>query len=259
MRRSWLILALSLGAVPASAQQAEARHACAHAESQRVENECLGRVVDSLQMRLDTLLGALHRTVAAANWERLNGSQQRWQQYQRAECNWQSGIYEGGTIMPAIEARCEAGMLSERIGALKIYLCPGAPLTGGPCDASKRYDQLPEPESSSPGIDERLFFGRNIPAGGAVSDSAWSVFLAEVVTPRLPDGFTVYRTEGQWRDPRGTIVHEPGMILEVTHPMGTPPDSVFDAIARMYCARFGQDAVFRTSEPVTMKMILGAH
>ena len=117
----------------------------------------------------------------------------------------------------------------------------------------------PAPERSTPVIDERLYFGRNIPAGGVVSDSAWSVFLTEVVTPRLPSGFSVYREEGQWRDDQGRIEHEPGFMLEVYHPRGSPPDSVFDAIARIYCARFGQDAVLRTSGPATMKMILGHH
>lgn len=122
-----------------------------------------------------------------------------------------------------------------------------------------RHALAPSPARATSAIEERLFFGRNIPSGGMVSDSAWSAFLSEVVTPRLPEGFTVYRTEGQWKDPRGVVVHEPGMVLEVTHAAGSPPDSVFDAIASLYCARFGQDAVLRVSGPVTMRLILGAH
>ena len=95
-------------------------------------------------------------------------------------------------------------------------------------------------------VSDRLFFGRNIRSGGTVSDSAWRVFLAEVVTPRLPDGFSVTRGEGQWRGDDGVIVREEGFTLEVHHAPGTPPDSVFEAIAVEYCRRFRQDAVLRT-------------
>ena len=66
-----------------------------------------------------------------------------------------------------------------------------------------------------------------------------------MVTPRLPAGFTVWRTEGQWRSADGVIVREAGFVLEVEHPQGQPPDSVFEAIAAEYCRRFHQEAVLR--------------
>jgi hypothetical protein len=94
-------------------------------------------------------------------------------------------------------------------------------------------------------VSDRLFFGRNVPGGGTVSDSAWAVFLAEVVTPRFPDGFTVFRTEGQWRGNNGAIEREAGFVFEVHHPPGSPPDSVFVAISNEYIRRFRQEAVFR--------------
>jgi hypothetical protein len=99
-------------------------------------------------------------------------------------------------------------------------------------------------------VSDRLFFGRDIPGGGQVSDSAWAAFLAEVVTPRLPAGLTVWRAEGQWRDPRGDAVHEPVMVVEVLHPRGVPPDSTFDRIAAEYRRRFRQDAVLRATAEV---------
>lgn len=94
-------------------------------------------------------------------------------------------------------------------------------------------------------VADRLFFGRNIPSGGTVSDSAWSVFLAEVVTPRFPAGFTTWRSEGQWQGSDGAIGREMGFVFEVEHPPGQPPDSVFEAIAAEYCRRFRQEAVLR--------------
>ena len=113
------------------------------------------------------------------------------------------------------------------------------------CGRLPSPSSAPAPSAAQAVVADRLFFGRNIAAGGTVSDSAWSIFLAEVVTPRLPAGFTVWRTEGQWRGADGAIVREPGFVLEVEHPKGQPPDSVFEAIAVEYCRRFQQEAVLR--------------
>src|SRR3954470_12851916 len=85
----------------------------------------------------------------------------------------------------------------------------------------------PAPTAAVAVVADRLFFGRNIPGGGTVSDSGWTVFLAEVVTPRLPAGFVAARTEGQWRGADGATVREAGFVLEVEHPQGQPADSVF--------------------------------
>src|ERR1700720_3138159 len=56
-----------------------------------------------------------------------------------------------------------------------------------------------------------LFFGRNIPGRSPVSEAEWADFVARVITPNFPDGFTVFNGAlGQSRDPQsGTIVREP--------------------------------------------------
>ena len=103
-------------------------------------------------------------------------------------------------------------------------------------------------------IIDRLSFGRDIPTGGTVTDSAWLVFLDQVVTPRFPDGFGVLRTEGQWRYADGRIQREEGFALELYHAPGAPPDSTFEAIAREYMRRFNQEAVARSRIPVQQWM-----
>jgi hypothetical protein len=107
-------------------------------------------------------------------------------------------------------------------------------------------------------VSDRLFFGRAIPAGGTVSDSAWNVFLADVVTPRFPKGFTVFSTEGQWTDPRGILVREHSMVLEFEHPPGAASDSLIAEIAEDYRMRFAQHAVLRITAPVRVRMYTGA-
>jgi hypothetical protein len=103
-------------------------------------------------------------------------------------------------------------------------------------------------------VADRLLFGRNIPTGGQVSDSAWNAFMRDVITPVFPTGLTLLRSEGQWLDPRGVLVKEPGMIVEVLHPVGQPADSVFEQIANEYRRRFHQDAALRETWQVRARL-----
>ena len=86
-----------------------------------------------------------------------------------------------------------------------------------------------------------------------VTDSAWEAFLHEYVTPRFPDGLTVWRAEGQWRDPFGTVVREATLMLEVFHPPSSMADVALGEIANEYKTRFKQDAVLRTTSPVSVR------
>ena len=44
----------------------------------------------------------------------------------------------------------------------------------------------------------RLYFGQSM-NGRPIATAAWRDFVARVVTPRFPDGFTIYDARGQWR------------------------------------------------------------
>ena len=96
-------------------------------------------------------------------------------------------------------------------------------------------------------VADRLFFGRDIPAGGTVSDVDWAQFLSSVITPRFPEGLTIWQASGQWRDPRGNVVREPVFIVEIFHEKSAEIDASIAAIAAEYTRRFGQDAVLRAT------------
>ncbi|MBV9773118.1 MAG: DUF3574 domain-containing protein [Gemmatimonadetes bacterium] len=114
---------------------------------------------------------------------------------------------------------------------------------------------LPAPAPAAQGqVDDRLFFGRSISGGGAVSDEEWRAFVEEVVAPRFPDGMTVWRAEGAWRGADGRTTREPTLVLEVVHPAGAAGDSAVAAIAREYRRRFRQEAVLRVAAPVRMEL-----
>jgi hypothetical protein len=105
------------------------------------------------------------------------------------------------------------------------------------------------PHSCAAGTDQaltsvQLFFGRAIAGRADVSDAEWSSFAAAVLTPAFPDGFTVTRGIGQWRDPKtGTIVQEPSMIVLIAV---QPDDNLFRRVGEVkaaYRARFHQQSV----------------
>jgi hypothetical protein len=48
----------------------------------------------------------------------------------------------------------------------------------------------------------QMFFGRNVHSRAPVSTAQWNSFLRHTLTPRFPDGFTVYDAYGQWLDPK---------------------------------------------------------
>ena len=99
---------------------------------------------------------------------------------------------------------------------------------------------------------DRLFFGRSIPGGGEVSEAQWDQFVAEVVVPRFPAGFTVYRGAGHWKGDDGASVSEQTSVLEVTHAPDAAADTKVAEIAQAYRERFNQDAVLRIRTPATL-------
>ena len=95
----------------------------------------------------------------------------------------------------------------------------------------------------------RLYLGRNSPHG-EVSDAAWDAFVAITVTPRFPDGFTVFDARGHWRGDDGQTAQEATRVIEVVHDDSAAARAGVDAIGTDYRRRFAQDAVLVTHAPV---------
>ncbi len=80
--------------------------------------------------------------------------------------------------------------------------------------------------------------------GGTVSDGDWSAFLRDTVTPRFPDGLTVWQGAGQWRDPAtGRIGAEASRVLLIAAPPTPASSHGFNEIAEAYKTRFHQKSV----------------
>ena len=97
---------------------------------------------------------------------------------------------------------------------------------------------------------DRLFFGRSIPGGGDVTEAQWNAFVQEVIVPRFPEGFTLWRGSGHWRGDDGAAVSEPASVLEVVHPATPSADAKLREIAQIYRQRFNQEAVLFVRSPI---------
>lgn len=102
-----------------------------------------------------------------------------------------------------------------------------------------------------------LYFGRSKPDGTAVSEDEWNRFLAEVVTPRFPDGFTVLRATGQYREKGGKIIIEASEVLVFLYSRKTRTDSrlKLEEIRHAYLKHFDQESVMRVDVPKSVRVL----
>lgn len=98
-------------------------------------------------------------------------------------------------------------------------------------------------------VADRLYCGLSIPDGGSVSQAELDAFVREVVEPRFPRGFTVWRARGHWEGGGEEV-----FVLEVFRPRDEQSARAVAAIAEEYRRRFRQQAVLRVTAPVRMEL-----
>jgi hypothetical protein len=97
--------------------------------------------------------------------------------------------------------------------------------------------------NQKPWMVAELLFGRS-----NVSDFNWDRFLTAEVTPRFPDGLTVYDARGQWRNPQTkTIARERTKVVMIAMPPDAGSEAKNEAklqeIIAAYKTRFKQQSV----------------
>ena len=100
--------------------------------------------------------------------------------------------------------------------------------SGGPCRAGSTNMARVE-----------LYFG-----AGHGGPRSWRTFLAHVVTPRFPDGFTSLDGYGQWRG-RDGIAGEHSHVLVIFYRRDRTSEARIEAIRSAYRAAFAQASVLR--------------
>jgi len=90
-----------------------------------------------------------------------------------------------------------------------------------------------------------MLFGTARPNGPPISDEEWAAFVDAEVTPRFPDGLTVLRGPGQWRDRDGVVSREQSHILVIWHEPTSRHETDIETIRLAYTSRFDQESVMR--------------
>jgi hypothetical protein len=89
-----------------------------------------------------------------------------------------------------------------------------------------------------------LLLGRKIGDRLGVSETQFLNFLDREITPRFPDGLTVYDARGQYRDSeRNRIVREPSKVVMIVLPGSSEDMARLNEVADAYKKRFRQQSV----------------
>ena len=91
---------------------------------------------------------------------------------------------------------------------------------------------------------DSLYFGGAYP-DGMVTREQWQQFVDRAVTPRFPQGLTVWEAAGQYRTLAGIIQHEPSWVLQLVHADDGAAEAAIREIRTAYQTQFKQEAVLR--------------
>jgi hypothetical protein len=120
------------------------------------------------------------------------------------------------------------------------------------CAGRASPSTIPSPSSAigdTALVRDVLYFGRNRPGGGAVTDEEWQTFLDQVLTPRFPAGLTVVAATGQWKGKSGLVDQERSEVVTVFHSADEAASRAVMEVVVEYKRRFRQEAVLRERMP----------
>ena len=92
-----------------------------------------------------------------------------------------------------------------------------------------------------------LYFGRSVAGRAEVGEQEWRAFRDQVITPALPNGYTVLDGQGAWMNPRSrATISEATKILVVALPDAPGGIAVVNNIRDVWQRRFHQYVVGMT-------------
>lgn len=96
-------------------------------------------------------------------------------------------------------------------------------------------------------IQNDLYFGRNITGDGTVSESQFQNFLSNVITPKFPDGLTVFDANGQYLI--GTdVIKEPSKMVTIFFDNTQQNQASISQIMGGYMQQFNQSGVLQVTK-----------
>jgi hypothetical protein len=135
--------------------------------------------------------------------------------------------------------------------ATAIVVLGGPQFAGAQLAAQATAPQIaPTQESSCPLANEKpmlvtqLFFGLSMRGRGPVTPREWAEFLRRDVTPRFPEGFTVYEAQGQWLDPNShAVVRERSKVMIIAAEDTVDAHTKIAEVSQLYRTAFHQQSV----------------
>ena len=130
--------------------------------------------------------------------------------------------------------------------ACALLLCAAwnGPTPAQPPSASRQCGP-----SGTPLIRTTMYFGL-ARRSGPISENQWRAFLRDQVTPRFPDGLTVWEANGQWRASDVRITRERAKVLLLVHPDSAAGRAALVSIIAGYKRDFQQESVLWETAPV---------
>jgi hypothetical protein len=143
-----------------------------------------------------------------------------------------------GLLVPAVEIAHTAGVVS-------VQDPPVIPRA-----VFKRQSSRPERF-----VRTELFFGTAAP-GHDVTEEQFLAFLDAEVTPRFPDGLTLFKGHGRFTGENGVLVKENPFVVILLHPFGhfRANDRKIEEIRRLYKVQFRQESVLRVDYQFSVRV-----
>jgi Protein of unknown function (DUF3574) len=151
----------------------------------------------------------------------------------------------------ANETVAESGAASNvrrrTIGHARAVLC--LLVLAGAMDANAQTQSCPL-AGQNPMLVVQLFFGLSAPHRGPVTAKEWNSFLQQTVTPRFPEGFTVYEAYGQsWNPATRSVGREKTKVILIAIVDTAPARAKIAEVADQYRGAFHQRSVGILTSP----------
>ena len=101
-----------------------------------------------------------------------------------------------------------------------------------------------------------LYLGRSQPDGDIIADEDFETFIETEITPRFPDGLTVWDANGRYRDASGTVIAEPSNVVRLVFLDTQANETALMEVIQAYIAQFEQETVMvLVDEDVTVEFV----
>jgi hypothetical protein len=98
-----------------------------------------------------------------------------------------------------------------------------------------------------------LYFGRDMPGKGEVSDIAFAKFVSEVMSREFPEGLTLFDAFGQYEYKDGAILRQATKVMVVFHDDSVTESSSIDRVIAEYRKRFAGAKVMRSASQAEVR------